>query len=186
MSDSTSKYAPTAWGQELYLDLTLPSGQLCQVRQPGMQPLIAAGVLESADTLTSLVDEKHIKRVAPKSASAQAKRKIASAPEVDTASMMRDPEQLQRVFKLVDKVTEYMVVQPDVKRPLKTISDVENPGQTIEVGIEHSERVDGVIYTDVIDLEDKMFIFQFSVGGSTDVESFRQQFAAGVGGVATQ
>jgi hypothetical protein len=167
------KYAITTWGQELTQDLTTPSGQMCQVRMPGVQSMIAAGVLESADTLGSLIDEKHIKRV-------QGKGPNAGKPvSVDTQGLMKNPEQLAKVFEVVDKVVEHMVLQPAVQRPIKVVDGK-------DVLLTFDEREDHVVYTDRIDLMDKMFIFQYAVGGSSDVESFRKQFAEGMGGVAAQ
>jgi len=34
-------------------------------------------------------------------------------------------------------------------------------------------RQDDLVYADMIDIEDKMFIFNFAVGGTRDVEQFR-------------
>lgn len=186
MSDQ-SKYAVTAWGQLEYVDLTLPSGQLCQVRPAGVQAMIGAGVIESADTLTSLVSEKHIKRVAGRGKSNAGKPTAPPKPdEIDTQSLMKDPKNLQKVFKVVDRISAFMVVQPDLQIPVRMEPDPKNPGETLEFALTHEERKPGVVYTDVVDLMDKMFIFQYAVGGSTDVEAFREQFSAGLGGVAAK
>lgn len=172
MNDVQNKYAPSVWGIEKFNDLECPSGQLAQVRQPGVQAMISSGVLQSADTLTSLVDQKHIKRV-------QGKAKPAD-PQIDGSSLIKDPENMKRVFDVVDRVTEYMVVQPVVRRPF------ERDDQGNEVFIGGSHREEGVIYTDQIDLMDRMFIFQYAVGGSTDVEEFRRIFTPDVGSLAVK
>jgi hypothetical protein len=168
----TSQYAPTTWGQEPTHDLTVPSGQLCQVRLPGVQQMINAGVFESIDTLTGVVSEKHIKRVQGRS------QKQGQPVEIDTNSLMKNPEDLAKVFEIVDKVTEHMVLQPKVKRPIRKAVDGK------EVLLPFDEREDDVVYTDRIDAMDKMFIFQYAVGGDTDVESFRERFKQGMGSVA--
>lgn len=187
-----NKYAPSVWATPKFQDLEVPSGQLCQVRMSGIQQLIGAGVLDSADTLTSLVDEKHIKRTqaksrAPKNGATKPKvegntLKTADGEnvQVDTKSLLQDPEKLQRVFGLIDKVTEHMVVQPVVKRPVKK----DDHGE--EVDLPMDERDENVIYTDMIELPDKMFIFQYAVGGDTDLESFRERFQSNVAGVAAE
>lgn len=169
-------YAPTAWGKTpAAMDLECPSGQLCQVRPPGVESLITAGVLENVDTLTSMVDEKHLKRVTGKNKSSKPKNTFTNAEgqlmQLDTDSLMKDPGNLVRVFTLVDKVVEHMVLQPKVKRPIDS------------KGNEITEREEGVVYTDQIEMGDKMYIFQHSVGGSADLESFRQQFRASMDGV---
>lgn len=167
----TDKYTPTTWGQELTQDLETPSGQLCQVRMPGVQQMVAAGVFESIDTLTSVISEKHIKRVQGRN------QKQGQPVEIDTSSLMKDPQNLVKVFEVVDKVVEHMVLKPEVRRPVKKVEGTEVP-------LAFDDREDHVVYTDKIDLMDRMFIFQYAVGGSTDVESFRQQFKQGVGGMA--
>lgn len=174
---SDSKYAPSVWGKPQYEDLEVPSGQLCQVRLPGVQQLIAAGVIDSADTLTTLVDEKHIKRVQGKT-SGRAPQK-----EINTQSLMRDPENLKKLFTVIDKVCIHMVVQPTVKSALR---EVEQDGKTDIQVIPVTEREENVVYTDQIDMLDKMFIFQYAVGGGTDLDSFREQFQQAVGSVAVK
>lgn len=172
-----SKYAPTVWGVETFSDLTMPSGQLCQVRQPGVQAMIASGVLEAADTLSTLVDEKHIKRVAGKAPNL--------AKDIDAQSLLSDTDNMTRVFNVVDKVTAYIVVQPSVIRPIRTIPDENRPGEVIELPLSPGERVTGQIYTDMVEIQDKMYLFQYAVGGNTDLERFRQQFDSNVGSLAT-
>lgn len=184
-----SKYAPTVWGAPKFTDLEVPSGQLCQVRPAGVQQLISAGVLESADTLTSMIDEKHIKRTSARGGKttgkpAQTGANTMKMPDgstaaVNTDSLLKDPEQLNRVFTLVDKTVAHMVVQPVVKRPVKVVDGK-------EVELPHTEREEGVVYTDMIELADKMFVFQYAVGGDTDLESFRKRFGEGVAGVAAE
>lgn len=170
-----NKYAVTAWGQLTLEDLVVPSGQLCQVRPAGVQTLMAAGVIENVDTLTTLVDEKHIKRVKPNVKSGNpAVKNAAEDVEIDTESIMKNPEQLQKMFSLVDKVVLHMVVQPTI------LPAVDENGKPIP----YSERQEGVGYLDMVDMMDKMFIFQYAVGGSPDLESFRERFQSGMGGVA--
>lgn len=165
MSDpTTNKYAPTVWGTTTTRDLECPSGQLCQVRMPGVQTLIAAGILESADTLTTLVDEKHIKRVSPK------KAPNTNGIEVDGASLLKDPDSIRKVFTLVDQITVHMVLQPQ-------IYPVPGPGE---------DRVGDRVYVDMVDMLDRMFIFQYAIGGDQNLEQFRDQFAEGLGGVAAR
>ena len=148
--DPMSKYAPNAWmsggvgGME---DLTVPSGQLCLVRRPGLQGLMKAGILHNVDSLSQIVSEKHLKRVDGK----------ASASELDMASLMSDPKALDEVMHVMDRVICHCVVKPEVHM---TPNDV-------------TRRRDGIVYADMVDLVDKIFIFNFVVGGTRDLESFR-------------
>lgn len=161
--DPTSKYAPDAWlsggigGME---DLQVPSGQLCLVRRPGMEGLMKAGVLHNVDTLSSLVNEKHLKRVA----------KGGKAQEIDIASLMDDPKALDDVLMIVDKVICHCVVKPEIHR---TPNDV-------------TRRQPGVVYADMVDINDKMFIFNYVVGGSSDLETFRRGLVDAVGGLEAE
>jgi hypothetical protein len=67
---------------------------------------------------------------------------------------------------MADNVTIYCVVEPMVN-PL--------PADGV--------RNDDLLYVDEIDLEDKLFILNFGVGGSRDLEAFRLATDGGVGSV---
>ena len=154
--DTDDAYAPTTWGSDnngLH-DLTVPSGQRCLVKRPGVQGLMVAGVLHNLDTLTTLVSEKHIKRV-----SGQA--------EVDVASLLGDEQNLLKILHTVDRVVAHVVVKPPVEMAPNDVT-LRQPGQ---------------VYTDMVDVEDKMFIFQFVVGGTADLERFRDQLGESVGSI---
>ena len=188
MTQPANKYAPTAWGAPKLVDLEVPSGQLCQVHPPGVEQLIAAGVLENVDTLTSLIDKKHIKRVQGKALPGSAAARKAAPVDnddiampdgsvVSKASLLQDQNNLVKVFGLVDRITVVMVVQPQV------LPVPEDPALRVPM----AELIEnGQVYTDMIDMMDKMYIFQYAVGGGTDLEQFRQQFASGMGSLAPQ
>ena len=155
--DPTSKYAPDAWasggigGME---DLRVPSGQLCLVRRPGMEGLMKSGVLHNVDSLSQIVNEKHLKGAKGKG-------------EIDMASLMEDKEGLDEVMTVIDKVICHCVVKPEIHRPPNDVT----------------LRQTGVIYADMVDLVDKMAIFNFVVGGTRDMESFRNGLDELVGGM---
>lgn len=175
---AANKYAPTTWGAPKLQDLEVPSGQMCQVKPPGVEQLINAGVLENVDTLTSLIDKKHIKRVQGKTPTKKNDAlTLPDGSELDKESLLQDKDNLIKVFGLVDKVTIAMVVQPQV------LPVPEDP--KLRVPLDELAK-HGQVYTDQIDMMDKMYIFQYAVGGGTDLEQFRQQFASSVGSVAPQ
>lgn len=154
------KYAASTWGSIGGMeDLEVPSGQLCLVKRPGVQGLIQAGVLHKIDSLTSLVQSKHINRVNPTPGGA--------TEGINVASLMEDPKALDDIMHTVDRVVCHVVVQPPVHM---TPNDVTN-------------RKPGVIYADMVDLIDKMFIFNYVVGGSSDLETFRSGLDQSLGGV---
>lgn len=150
--DPTAKYAANTWlsgGVGGLEDLTVPSGQLCLVRRPGVEGLMKAGVLHNVDSLSQIVNEKHLNRVKGKGKD--------SAPDINMSSLMADPEALDQVTHVIDRVLCYVVVQPEIHM---TPNDV-------------TRRVLGVVYADMVDLVDKLHIFNFVVGGTRDIERFR-------------
>lgn len=169
-----SKYAATSWATEVLLDLEVPSGQLCQVRRPGIPGLVKAGVLDSLDALTGIVQTDHIERV---------KSGKGEIDKVDVAALAADKEKLLEALELSDKVVEYVVLQPSVLRPV--VRDEAGEPVKPEVPLPEKDRVPGQVYTDMVDLMDKMFIFQFVVGGVRDLETFRKEFGEVVGDLET-
>lgn len=153
----STNFKPTTWGQNPYVELTVPSGQLCLVRRPNVRALIALGLVDTVDPLTSLVDEKHIKRVG--------RGKNAKA-ELNEQTLMEDPKAIMSLLDIADKVCEYMVMEPAVVRPVRVVDGK-------EFQLKGHERNPDLVYTDMIDDTDKIFIFSHSIGGTTDLEQFR-------------
>lgn len=151
------KYAPTTWGGEAFEDLQVPSGQMCQVRRPGVQGLMNAGVLNSVDSLLGIVQNELIPQ-------AEGKRKI------DAKALLDNPEALAEIVHVADRIVTYVVMQPEIHM---TPSDITN-------------REAGLIYADMIDLEDKMFIMNFAVGGTRDLEQFRKESQEALGDLDNQ
>jgi hypothetical protein len=187
-SFSGGRYAPTAWGAETLMDLECPSGQTCQVRRPGITGLVKAGVLDSIDSLSSIVKTDHIDRV---------ERGVdphVSAEEV--AELARNKDGLLKALDLADTVACYCVVQPKllpiplVLNPVTREPELDDDMRPIEVPLEQRKRADDegnpFIYVDQVELEDKMFILQFVVGGVTDLESFRTGLTETMGSVDAQ
>jgi hypothetical protein len=174
----TDKYAPTAWGQLYLHDLEVPSGQLCQVRRPGVEGLMRENVLPRIDRLTDLVDKKHVRRV-------REGKQISDS--IDLASLAADQDQLLELLSIADRVVEAIVVQPLILRPVvrgehgELMLDADGK----EIMLQPADRQPGVVYTDYIDANDRMFIFNYAVGGSADLERFRQQSAKLIGSLGT-
>ncbi|MGB2791268.1 MAG: hypothetical protein WBC29_01825 [Candidatus Moraniibacteriota bacterium] len=152
------KYQPNVWGSDGsggFIDLQVPSGQRCLVRRPGVEGLMRAGVLHDLDSLSAIVDQKHIKRV-------------EGRPQVNPESLLKDQRSLDNVLHVADRVVAYVVVRPEVH--------IAPNDDTL--------RVAGHVYTDMIDLEDKMFILNFAVGGSSDIAGFRRESNKALGSLA--
>jgi hypothetical protein len=93
----------------------------------------------------------------------------------------------------MDRVTEYVVVQPQVLRPVQRDEEgnpikmwkgrIEDDGERImeELPLPDAERVPGTVYTDMVEPMDKVYLFQFVVGGVRDLEQFRAEFGETMG-----
>lgn len=162
-SNENEKYAPSVWGRgdsNQFHDLEVPSGQLCLVRRPGVAALMRMGLLNDLDSITSFVSRDII-------AKAEGKRVISTE---DAVEMLKDPAKFERILYVVDRIVVECVVKPEVKM---APNDATN-------------RKDGVVYTDMIELSDKMFIFQYVLGGTESVAQFREEAGAALGGVSAE
>ena len=155
----TTGTAERAAAQGVPLDV--PSGKTALVRPVGMDVFMQRGMIPNS--LMPLVT---------KAMSENKPMTMADIGEVDE-SKMRD------VLDLIDDVACFVVRQPKVHRAPRY--NEENAPTPEEVGqvIPFEEREDQtLLYVDEVDMDDKMFIFQFSVGGTRDLERFREQQAA--------
>jgi hypothetical protein len=163
MPNPDNKYALTGWTSNIFNDLECPSGQVCQVRRPGVEGLVRHGLLDKVDSITSMINQKHIKRVKGEKV-------------IDEKSLMSDPQALMKAMTTIDKVICFVVAQPHIELPIKVVDGVEQE-------LPENEYVDGVVYTSMVGIEDKMFIFNYSVGGSKDLEKFRLRSGESVPGM---
>lgn len=182
-----NKFKPTAWGGEHLVDLEMPSGQLAQVRRPGVSGLVRAGLLDSLDTLMSLVKTEHIDRV---KTGEPTTKEITTE---DIKELSKDSGRLLQALDLMDRVTEYAVVQPVVLRPVQRDESgkplliwkgkLEEDGSQVmeELELPDGERDASQVYTDMVDPTDKVYLFQFVVGGVRDLEQFRKEFSETLG-----
>ena len=72
--------------------------------------------------------------------------------------MPADPKMLDEMMDLMDAVTIYCVLEPKVS----------------PTPAEGAIRDEETLYVDEVDFNDKLFIFQFAVGGTSDLEKFRE------------
>lgn len=173
------------WGQNApegtTQNITTPSGSECTAERVGMTGLVKAGVLTEGDTLTSLVDSKHVRRVRG--------GKNADHDTIDVMSLAKDPEALGRVVMLVDRVMPFVIQDPVVRLHFVDL-DKPDEGGNVTRRLTEDERSAEVeitgpcVWTDQIPLEDKMFVFNWAVGGSADAGRFLDQSEGAVAGVA--
>jgi hypothetical protein len=137
-------------------ELALPSGSICLVKRPGVEGLMKAGILDSLDSLTGLVQVEHIDTKDPK--------KMAQA----VKALSERKGDLIKGLDLMNKAVCAVVVEPKVFMPPE----------------DGESRDEAKYYIDEVDEEDKSFIFQFVVGGTRDIEIFRQERQGLMGGLS--
>lgn len=140
--------------------LEVPSGNTCLVRPVGMQAFIAEGLIPNS--LMGIV-----------TTALEAGEK---GEEVDEDAVVEqfiddikaDPDRVMDMIRMADACTVYCVIEPKV-------APAPGAGQ---------DRDPDVLYVDEVDLDDKMFIMNFAVGGTRDLEPFREKVARGVESVS--
>lgn len=135
--------------------LDLPSGFTCRAKNPGIQVFIREGLVPN--DLLPIVNEALAKGKGGQEVSAS-----------DIASQVSDGESLQKVMEMIDAVTVYCVLEPTVSHP-----PTDDDGNIIAV--EDRDEDEDVVYIDEVDFDDKMFIYQWAVGGTSDLKKFREQ-----------
>jgi hypothetical protein len=134
-------------------ELEVPSGNVALVRTVGMQAFLDKGLIPNS-----------LREIAMESIKGKA------APELRIENL--DEEQIINMMSLFDSVTVYCVIQPEVV-PVP-LDEEGNP-----IPPRDREDVDA-LYVDDVDLQDKMFIFQFACGGTRNVEQFREEYERSV------
>lgn len=154
-----SQKSPTsakAWKKKTKVELELPSGNVALVRAMRITDMLAEGFFPEnlrAEILTQI-------------GKAEGQNTGSSQMDiVDLQKMFEDPEKMGEMFDIFDKVLLKCVVEP------KVLPAPEN----------EADRDDELLYADEVDMEDKVFIFQWAVGGDDDLTSFRKEFSEGVG-----
>lgn len=132
--------------------LTVPSGNTALVRAPGMQAFLKEGVIPNG--LKSIIQDAMVTGLAPGADVQQ--------------SMLDDPEKLQQIMDLVDAVTVACCLDPVVVPVPHDLN-----GEVL--GFNHPDRDENTLYVDEVDFNDKLFIFNFAVGGTADLEKFRSE-----------
>lgn len=160
-ADAPDQYAPTTWGQTaavgFLVDLDLPSGQRVLAQRPGPEGLLVAGLLDDMDMLGGMIPGTNKRSDRPVSKNAQLK------------AMTEDPVKLQKAMRMLDKILVHVVIKPQLT------NEPDDP----------ADKVPGNIYPSSVGLEDKMFIFNWCVGGTTDLARFRAELSEHVEAVAS-
>lgn len=161
-----------SWKRNVGEDLTLPSGNVALVKRPGPAAILGQGLLP--DELTPIVQE--------------AIRSGKGMPPEKMQDLIGKPEGVISMLDAVDRVAAVCILEPSVKYHKREVVDstgiplLDVKGKETWEDIPDSDRdTEEFIYTDEIDPDDKMFIFNFAVGGTRDLTRFRKELNDGVG-----
>lgn len=143
--------------------LTVPSGKTCLVRKPdGMQAFMSQGMVPN--TLLGVVQQS-LEDKDPDKVDLEAISDMA----------MKNPQALEDMLSMCDAVVIHCVVEPSVEPvPLDDDGNIVPPNKRPD---------DDTLYVDYIDWDDKMFIFNYAMGGTKDLETFREEQASAMAGV---
>lgn len=155
-------------------DLTVPSGQTCRARRVDLRVLLKTGRIPNS--LRPIIDK--------------AMQGIETPTEDLAKGVLDDPTKMDEMWEMIDLVLVDSILIPkflrapvpvpedDEGRPLPKDKRDRPKGATYE-----DERDPELNYVDEIDDFDKMYIFNWAVGGSSDLDKFREESAAHVGRV---
>ena len=152
------------WGRIATVDLLLPSGNVALVRRPGLVELLGAGVFP--DELLSFVQKSMDN--AKLRLQGKTPEDGTTTPKEEIEMLSKDPESIAKMYKVFDMTCAYSVVEPPVAYHMTREDKL----------ILESERDPDVVYTDRILDADKIFIFNFVVGGTSDLSRFRDEQSA--------
>jgi len=158
-------------------ELTLPSGQTCTAQRIDMTDVIRVGMGDALDNLTSKVMSDHIARVRGPQDHKQKGSTQDVIPDLSDEDIMENPNLIKAGIMMFDKVVPLIVVKPVVKSHFRSTED----GKSTEM-IPAGDREQGVIYTDRISLDDKVYLFNWAVGKLPDA-GFREESGGVVGPV---
>jgi hypothetical protein len=146
------------WGSDDTELLEFPSGKVARIERVPLTTLLAENLL--GDSL-----------------SAMASRAVDSAQGMDSEeirAMAGDPDKVKEAFDAFDRIAVKCFIEPEVAYYKDDDGAV----------ISRANRESGRLYSDRIDLNDKVFLFQVISGGSRDLQRFREQLGESVAGIS--
>lgn len=172
-----SDYSLTSWTASTERDFKTPSGQMCRIKDLGLEEMSEVGLIDQMDTLGMLVQTEHVERVQGKKPSDRQKKKPTKAQKAaqEQAGMvewLRDRNKMSAIGTMLDKIASVCVVEPVVFNPW-VLKD-EGDSSKGERKLERHERLPDTVYADNIRFADKMAIFQEVFQGMEDLETFRE------------
>lgn len=159
-------------GAKKKVELELPSGNVVIVKRIPITKLLEMDIFP--DSMEAVIAEKL-------GSDAEAGPGNAAKP-IDPKEVQKktlDPAELTGLMRSVDRITAASMLEPAAELHLVNTAPAGKPEVWEE--IPEDERDDELLYTDEIAVEDKFFLFQFTVGGSSDLDAFRAEFGSALG-----
>lgn len=160
--------------------LETPTGKFIRLKRPGMTKFLEDGFLP--DSLAGAV------RRELNAAKSKGAKKPSDAEVMAELTKDMDPDDMFDMLASMDRIVCSVMVEPKVVWHREVVrEDPDDPSSPVKLDskgrevlrdIPEEDRSDDVVYTDEIDQIDKNFIFQASVGGSTDLARFRAEQTA--------
>lgn len=150
-------------------ELTLPSGQTCLARRLGVEGLLEVGILDNVDELTSLVDSQYLHD--------------GSKKQPDEPNVLKDISKIRPLLTMADKAIPHIVADPVVVLHFVE-SGSSTRALTPDERADARRRTPGVVFTDQIGLEDKVWLFDWAIGSLSSLRNFRKNTGSDVAGVA--
>jgi len=118
---------------------------------------------DDLDLMTAMVEEQHVSKKSRTSGKAQKRSKPADNSS-NLLGILRDQDKFQRVLGIMDKILMASVVAPKI----------------ISVPEDGEDRDPESVYPDMVSEEDKVYIANFTMGGTKDLERFRRELKSAV------
>lgn len=149
--------------------MELPSGLVVKAKNPGgMRAFLNSGMIPNS--LMAII-QKGLDKGSGKNIAGE----IVKDGQID-------PQMVTDMMTMMDNIAVKVIVEP-VIHPTLTENDRlvwnDNHPDDVKDTVEQL-RSDDKLYADELPDDDKMFLFQWVSGGTKDLETFRQQHAAGV------
>jgi hypothetical protein len=179
---SAAGFRERALGEQI----RLPSGLGCRARRIGIDALVSGGKIPNM--LLPIIQEALADKGSRQSAESKFKEQLSA-------------EHLGEIMAMFDDITVHIVTAPPMYHAPQTCGcgaakDIPGQEDVLQVSTDadhvHNWRtipaelrpieVNGVelAYVDWVDMEDKIFLFNFAVGGTRDIERFREEQAQSV------
>jgi hypothetical protein len=167
MDNNLTPTPASEWGSKVAVagtDLRLPSDNVARVRNLSPQAFLASGMIP--DPLFKIIQDA-----------------IASGKGLPPSTMKKlsdDKASLIDTLMMFDRVLCFCVIEPQIKMPppCSDCGEYFTDKHSSDHDYREGARDPEVLYADQVVMDDKVFIFQWALGGVKDLQSFREEQAS--------